>query len=196
MVIYSFFCGMKNIIIFASGSGSNAETIINHFKSNNLVKIAAVFTNKTDAGVIERAKKHGIPSKTFSKNEFQQAEFLHEILHYNPDLIVLAGFLLKVPEYLISAFPSKIINIHPALLPNYGGKGMYGINVHKAVFENKEKFSGMTIHFVNEHYDEGNIIFQENIEITDCASPEEIAQKVLSLEHKNYPVVIEKLITD
>ncbi len=185
---------MKNIIIFASGSGSNAETIINYFKNNNFVKIVAVFTNKANAGVIERAKKHEIPSEIFSKDDFQDQKFLKTLLHYNPDLIVLAGFLLKVPEYLIKAFPNKIVNIHPALLPNYGGRGMYGINVHKAVFENKDKLSGMTIHFVNEHYDEGNIIFQESIDVSDCTSPEEVAEKVLSLEHKNYPDVIKKLI--
>ncbi len=187
---------MKNIIIFASGSGSNAETIINHFKNSYLTKVSAVFTNKINAGVIQRAKNHEIPFEVFSKDDFQDERFLDKLVKYNPDLIVLAGFLLKVPEYLVKSFPNKIVNIHPALLPNYGGKGMYGMNVHKAVFENKEKFSGMTIHFVNEHYDEGNIIFQESTDITDCISPEEVALKVLALEHKNYPIVIEDLITD
>jgi len=185
---------MKNIIIFASGSGSNAETIINYFKNSHFVRITAVFTNKPNAGVIEKAKNHGISSEIFSKDDFQDKKFLDIISKYKPELIVLAGFLLKVPEYLINTFPNKIINIHPALLPNYGGKGMYGMNVHKAVFENKDKLSGMTIHFVNEHYDEGNIIFQESIDVSDCSSPEEVAQKVLSLEHKNYPAIIEKLI--
>ncbi len=185
---------MKNIIIFASGSGSNAETIINHFKNSNFAKVSAVFTNKINAGVIDRAKNHEIPFEVFSKDDFQDEKFLDTLNKYNPDLIVLAGFLLKVPEYLVKSFPNKIINIHPALLPNYGGKGMYGMNVHKAVFENKEKFSGMTIHYVNEHYDEGNIIFQDNINIEDCQTPEEVALKVLSLEHKNYPVVVEEEI--
>lgn len=187
---------MKNIIIFASGSGSNAETIITHFKNHNSVKVAAVFTNKAEAGVIQRAKNHKIPFEIFSKDDFQDSKFLNSIKKYNPELIILGGFLLKVPEYLVKAFPNKIINIHPALLPKYGGKGMYGNNVHKAVFENKEKESGMTIHYVNEHYDQGSIIFQESITVSDCNSPEEIASKVLVLEHKNYPVVIEKLLID
>ena len=185
---------MKNIIIFASGSGSNAETIINHFKNTDFAKVSAVFTNRVNAGVIDRAKKHEIPFEVFSKDDFQNENFLDLVQKYNPELIVLAGFLLKVPKYLVKSFPNRIINIHPALLPNYGGKGMYGMNVHKAVFENKEEKSGMTIHYVNEHYDEGNIIFQESTDITDCASPEEVALKVLSLEHKNYPVVIERVL--
>lgn len=187
---------MKNIVIFASGSGSNAETIIKHFQHHPKVCVTGIFTNKADAGVIERAKKYNIPSEVFSKATFSEESFLEIIKKYNPDLIVLAGFLLKVPDYLIKAFSDKIVNIHPALLPKYGGKGMYGINVHRAVFENKETESGMTIHFVNEHYDEGNIIFQENVSVTDCNSPEEIATKVLTLEHKNYPVVIENLLKE
>jgi phosphoribosylglycinamide formyltransferase-1 len=185
---------MKNILIFASGSGSNAETIIKHFQFNTEVCVVGIFTNKLDAGVIERARKYNIPSEVFSKTEFSEESFLKKVNSYNPDLIVLAGFLLKVPDYLIKAFPDKIVNIHPALLPKYGGKGMYGINVHRAVFENKDTESGMTIHFVNEHYDEGNIIFQDRINVTDCNSPEEIAAKVLTLEHKNYPVVVEKVL--
>ena len=182
---------MKNILIFASGSGSNAETIINHFQHNTEVCVVGIFTNKLDAGVIERARKYNIPSEVFSKTEFSEESFLEKVNSSNPALI---GFLLKVPDYLIKAFPDKIVNIHPALLPKYGGKGMYGINVHRAVFENKELESGMTIHFVNEHYDEGNIIFQESVSVTDCNSPEEIATKVLTLEHKNYPVVVEQLL--
>lgn len=189
-----FFCRMKNIIIFASGSGSNAQTIINHFKHSDSVRVVAIFSNKENAGVLDRAKKYGIPSEIFSKKEFSDEFFAEKIKKYNPELIILAGFLLKVPDYLVKTYPNKILNIHPALLPEYGGKGMYGINVHKAVFENKEKESGMTIHFVNEHYDQGNIIFQESINIEDCRSPEEIALKVLALEHKNYPVVIENLL--
>ncbi|MFA7446116.1 MAG: phosphoribosylglycinamide formyltransferase [Flavobacteriaceae bacterium] len=185
---------MKNIIIFASGSGSNAETIIRHFENSDYAHVAAIFTNRTDAGVIERAKKYHIPSEVFSKIEFSEVNFLEKVNSYKPDLIVLAGFLLKVPDYFIKAFPDKIVNIHPALLPKYGGKGMYGSHVHQAVFENKETVSGMTIHFVNEHYDEGNIIFQESVNIEDCQNPEEVAHKVLVLEHKNYPVVIEKLL--
>lgn len=185
---------MKNIVIFASGSGSNAEAIINHFKTGGIALVAAVFTNKADAVIIERAKNHAIPFEVFSKTDFGQADFIDLVKSYQPELIVLAGFLLKIPEDFVQAFPNKIINIHPALLPKYGGKGMYGNNVHKAVFENKDKESGMTIHYVNEHYDEGNIIFQESTDITDCTSAEEIAKKVLTLEHKNYPKVIEELV--
>ncbi len=194
MLNYSFFCSMKNIIIFASGSGSNAQTIINHFKNSDSIQVAAIFSNKQNAGVLERAKKSGIPTEVFSKKDFYDDVFLEKVEKYDPELIILAGFLLKVPDYLIKNYPNKIINIHPALLPNYGGKGMYGTNVHKAVFENKEKASGMTIHYVNEHYDQGNIIFQESIPIDDCTSFEDIALKVLTLEHKNYPLVIEKLL--
>lgn len=187
---------MKNIVIFASGSGSNAEAIINHFKSSNLARIVAVFTNKADAGIIVRAKNHNIPFEVFTKAEFSGAGFVDLVQSYQPELIVLAGFLLKIPENFVKAFPNKIINIHPALLPKYGGKGMYGTHVHQAVFENRESASGMTIHYVNEDYDQGSIIFQESTDITTCTSAEEIAKKVLTLEHKNYPKVIEKLIAE
>jgi len=185
---------MKKIIIFASGSGSNAENIVNYFKENEKVNVACIFTNNNKAGVIERAKKHKIPIEVFTKNDFQDEKFINRITKYSPNLIVLAGFLLKVPEYLISAFQTKIINIHPSLLPKYGGKGMYGINIHRAVFENKEQKSGVTIHFVNENYDQGAIIFQEHCDISDCVSAEEIATKIFALEHKYLPLVIEKLL--
>ena len=185
---------MKNIVIFASGSGSNAEAIINHFKFSDLARVTAVFTNKADAGIIARAKSHNIPFEVFSKAEFSNLSFIDLVQSYQPELIVLAGFLLKIPENFVQAFPNKIINIHPALLPKYGGKGMYGTHVHQAVFENRESASGMTIHYVNEHYDQGSIIFQESTDITTCTSAEEIAKKVLTLEHKNYPKVIEKLV--
>lgn len=185
---------MKNIVIFASGSGSNAEAIINHFKSSDLARVVAVFTNKADAGIIARAKTHNIPFEVFTKAEFSNQSFVDLVQSYQPELIVLAGFLLKIPENFVQAFPNKIINIHPALLPKYGGKGMYGTHVHQAVFENRDPESGMTIHYVNENYDEGNIIFQESTDITACTSAEEIARKVLILEHKNYPKIIEELI--
>ena len=185
---------MKNIVIFASGSGSNAEAIINHFKVGSIARVSAIFTNKADAGIIERAKNHAIPFEVFSKADFGEARFIDLVKSYQPELIVLAGFLLKIPEDFVQAFPNQIINIHPALLPKYGGKGMYGNNVHKAVLENKETESGMTIHYVNEHYDEGNIIFQESTDITDCTSAEEIAKRVLALEHKNYPKIVEELL--
>jgi len=185
---------MKKIVIFASGSGSNAENIINYFKENPTIAVVCVFTNNSKAGVIDRVKKQGIPFEIFSKNDFQDESFINRINKYTPDLIVLAGFLLKIPEYLIAIFCNRIINIHPALLPKYGGKGMYGMNIHRAVFENNEQKSGITIHFVNEYYDQGAIIFQEQTDISDCISIEEIATKILVLEHKNFPVVIEKLL--
>jgi len=185
---------MKKIVIFASGSGSNAENIINYFKENDNVNVACVFTNNNKAGAIERAKKHNIPIEIFTKNDFQDQKFMNRITKYSPDLIVLAGFLLKVPDYLITFFPKKIINIHPSLLPKYGGKGMYGVNIHKAVFENNEHNSGITIHFVNEHYDQGTIIFQKQVDISDCNSTEQIATKIFALEHKHFPLVIEKIL--
>jgi len=193
-LFFSFLCGMKKIVIFASGSGSNAENIINYFKENDTMRVVSVFTNNSKAGVIDRVKKYDIPIEIFSKNDFQNENFGNKISKYTPDLIVLAGFLLKIPEYLITIFRNRIINIHPALLPKYEGKGMYGMNIHKAVFENKEKKSGITIHFVNEHYDQGTIIFQEQTDISNCASPEEIATKIFDLEYKNFPIVIEKLM--
>lgn len=185
---------MKSIAIFASGSGSNAEAIMKYFQSSEKVKIISVFSNKSDAKVIERATKFEIDTFIFSKKELESGVVLEKLSELNPDLIVLAGFLLKIPDEMVKTFPNKIINIHPALLPKYGGKGMYGINVHKAVLENREKETGITIHYVNEQYDEGNIIFQESINITDCQSPEEVALKVLSLEHRNYPVVIDEVL--
>jgi len=185
---------MKKIVIFASGSGSNAENIINYFKENSTIAVVCVFTNNSKAGVIDRVKKQGVPFEVFSKNDFQNESFLDRINKYTPDLIVLAGFLLKIPKYMISFFSNKIINIHPSLLPKYGGKGMYGMNIHKAVFENNEQKSGITIHFVNEHYDQGTIIFQEQTDISDCTSIEEIAMKIFALEYKNFPVVIERLL--
>lgn len=194
MLNYLFFCNMKNIIIFASGSGSNAQSIINHFNNNESVSIAAIFSNKENAGVLERAKKNGIPTEIFSIKDFSEDIFIEKIEKHKPTLIVLAGFLLKIPNYLIEKYPNKIINIHPALLPKYGGKGMYGIHVHRAVFENKEKESGITIHYVNEQYDQGSIIFQQSTSIQDCTSPEDIAVKILALEHKNYPIIIENLL--
>jgi len=185
---------MKKIIIFASGSGSNAENIVDYFKGNERVNVACIFTNNSKAGVIERARKHRVPIEVFTKNDFQDEKFINIITKYSPNLIVLAGFLLKVPEYLISAFQTKIINIHPSLLPKYGGKGMYGLNIHKAVFENREQKSGITIHFVNENYDQGAIIFQEQLDISECVSAEEIATKIFALEYECLPVVIEKLL--
>jgi phosphoribosylglycinamide formyltransferase 1 len=186
---------MKKIVIFASGSGSNAEKIILHFNKSSRVNVAAVFTNNPNAKVLDKAKKHNVPTQVFDKQELMNGFVLEKINKINPDLIVLAGFLLKFPENIIKQYPNKTINIHPALLPKYGGKGMYGINVHQAVLDNKDLESGITIHYVNEQYDEGEFIFQKSVSIKNCKTAEEIAQKVLELEHLYFSEVIEKLIT-
>ncbi|MGG7033857.1 MAG: phosphoribosylglycinamide formyltransferase [Flavobacterium sp.] len=185
---------MKNILIFASGSGSNAENIIQYFQKNDAANVQAVFTNNSAAKVIDRAQKLNVPAVVFSKTELSSADFLQKINSYQPDLIVLAGFLLKFPENIIEIYPNKIINIHPALLPNYGGKGMYGMNVHQAVLENKEKETGITIHYVNENYDEGEFIFQKSVNIENCQTADEIAEKINTLEMENFPQVIDKLL--
>jgi phosphoribosylglycinamide formyltransferase-1 len=180
---------MKNIVLFASGNGSNAEEIIKFFKNSEYGKVVGIFSNKPDAKVLDRAKNHDIPSVVFNKAELNEGFVLEQLRQFQPDLIVLAGFLLKFPESILKEYP-KVINIHPALLPKYGGKGMYGMNVHQAVLDNKEKETGITIHYVNEHYDEGEFIFQKAVTIADCNTPEEIAQKVHELEHQYFPTVI------
>ncbi len=188
---------MKNIAIFASGTGSNAERIIQHFEEHKAIKVALVVSNKPTAGVLEMASKNGVPTEIINREEFNENKgFLEKLSTKSIDFIVLAGFLWLVPRYLVQAYPNRIVNIHPALLPKYGGKGMYGMNVHKAVKAAGDKKSGPTIHFVNEHYDEGNIIFQVNTEILESDSPSEIAAKVLKLEHQYFPIVIEKVVTD
>lgn len=185
---------MKKIVIFASGSGTNAENIIKHFKNTSLGTVVSVFTNNPKAFVIERAKKFQIPTEIFSKDELNESLVLQKLNAFQPDLIVLAGFLLKFPENIITQFPDKIINVHPALLPKYGGKGMYGMNVHKAIVENKEKETGITIHYVNENYDEGNIIFQKKVAVLVTDTAEVVAEKIHELEQKYFPTVIENLL--
>lgn len=185
---------MKNIVLFASGSGTNAENIILHFKNNNQVNVVAVFCNNPKAKVLERSKNHQVPTVVFSKEDLKTGLILQKLNDFRPDLIVLAGFLLQFPETIIKSYSNNIINIHPALLPKYGGKGMYGMNVHQSVLENNEKETGITIHYVNEHYDEGKIIFQKNVAIDDCATAEEIAIKIHELEQRYFPQVIEKLL--
>jgi phosphoribosylglycinamide formyltransferase-1 len=185
---------MKKIILFASGGGSNAEQIMQYFDGKQQVEVSAVLTNNQNAGVIERAKSYNVPTHIFTREELNEGKVLQIVNEINPDLIVLAGFLLKFPSDIIAAYPHKVINIHPALLPKYGGKGMYGIHVHRAVLENKEKESGITIHFVDDNYDEGNIIYQHAIAVEECISPEEVALKVLSLEHEHFPRIIEEIL--
>lgn len=185
---------MKKIVLFASGNGTNAEEIIRYFNNSSLANVTNVLTNNSNARVIERAKKFNISTLIFNKTELNEGFVLQEINKIKPDLIVLAGFLLKFPEHIIEAYPNRIINIHPALLPNYGGKGMYGMNVHNAIFENKDSETGITIHYVTPNYDEGAIIFQKKTTILKCKSPEEIAKKVHQLEHQYFPEVISDLL--
>jgi len=186
---------MKRILIFASGSGSNAENIIKYFDDKGVANVVAVFSNNSNAGVIDKAKKLDVPTVIFSKEELNEGELLQKINQFHPDLLVLAGFLLKFPENLIEAYPNRIINIHPALLPKFGGKGMYGMHIHKAVVANQEKETGITIHYVNENYDEGNIIFQKNVALSETDTPESVAVKIHALEQEWFPVTIEKLLT-
>lgn len=186
---------MIKVAVFASGSGSNAENIANYFRGNTNVTIDAIVSNKYDAYVHQRAKMLGIESFTFSKQDFEESTSVINFLKERQiDFIVLAGFLLKIPESLVNAFPFRIINIHPALLPKYGGKGMYGSHVHEAVVQAKEKESGITIHYVNENYDEGNIIFQAKCEVLITDSAADVAQKVHQLEYKYFPTIIESTI--
>lgn len=182
------------IAIFASGSGSNAENIIKYFSHSKNFVFPVILSNNQDAFIHQRAKELKIPSVTVPKNEFSEGLKVLEILReYQIDCIVLAGFLLRVPQSIIDAFPNKIINIHPALLPKFGGKGMYGDKVHKAVIEAGESHSGITIHYVNENYDEGSIIFQAKCEVESTDTPESLAKKVHALEYEHFPKVIEML---
>ncbi len=185
---------MKRIVIFASGSGTNAENIIKYFKNRGTAKVVRVLSNKKDAKVIERCKKLGVACNSFTKQDFFENDTVVTILKKEADFIALAGFLWKVPQKIIKLFPNKILNIHPALLPKYGGKGMYGMHVHNAVVKNKEKYSGITIHYVNENYDDGAIVFQEKIEVLVCDTAKDVATKIHHLEYKHFPVVIEKVI--
>ncbi len=186
-----------NIAIFASGSGSNAESIINYFSKKTDIDVSLIVSNKSDAYVLTRAKNHNLDTLILDKAHFNSdKKMLDNLSKYNIDFIVLAGFLWLVPAYLVKAFPHRIINIHPALLPDYGGKGMYGKRVHQAVFDNNERTSGMTIHYVDEHYDEGHIIFQEKVELQASDTPDIIAQKVLELEHRHYARIIESIIIE
>ncbi|HCI55342.1 MAG TPA: phosphoribosylglycinamide formyltransferase [Bacteroidales bacterium] len=187
---------MCNISIFASGSGTNAENIIKYFLNKKSAKVALVLSNNPKAYVIKRAKQYNIPIKIFDRHEFYKTEeVLETLISNNIDFIVLAGFLWLVPENILNRYRGKIINIHPALLPKYGGKGMYGDRVHKAVIEAGEKESGITIHYVNEKYDEGDIIFQAQCPIDPGETVDSLAKKVHELEYRYYPEIIEKIIT-
>jgi len=186
---------MKRIAIFASGSGSNAENIINFFKGDSSAGVRLVLSNKADAYVLSRANKLSVKTCVFNSEEFTSSDGVIKVLaKYNIDLIVLAGFLWKVPSILLNKYTGKIINIHPSLLPKYGGKGMYGKFVHNAVLMNKEKESGITIHYVNKNYDEGDIIFQAKCEVSDEDNVNDLASKIHNLEMEYFPSVIQTVL--
>ncbi len=182
--------------IFASGSGTNAENIIRYFQGKNSYRVALLVSNKQDAFVIERVRKYNVPSVVFSKTDFEGTcnNVLACLREYRIDFILLAGFLLRIPDSILVAYPNRIVNIHPSLLPKYGGKGMYGDRVHEAVLEAGEKESGITIHYVNGEYDSGDIIFQASCPIELSDTPQTVAAKVHALEYKYYPVVVEDLL--
>lgn len=185
---------MKNIAIFASGSGSNAERIVEYFADSEKINVKLFLCNNPEAGVIQRAERLQIPIIMFDRPAFKSGEVVKILQENKIDWVILAGFLWLVPKNVIEAFPNRIINIHPALLPKFGGKGMYGHFVHEAVVENKETESGITIHFVNEHYDEGGVIFQASFPVLQTDTAEDVARKGQVLEHKHFPEVIERTI--
>ncbi len=185
---------MKNIVIFASGAGSNAQSIIDFFRGSEEVAIALIVSNKAQAGVLKIAQTEEIDSLLIDKKVINNESFLEILSDCKTDLIVLAGFLWKIPDYLIKAYENKIVNIHPSLLPKYGGKGMYGSHVHKAVIQNKEKESGITIHLVNEEYDKGKILLQEKVAVTQDDTTDSLAQKIHKLEHLHFAKTIKTLL--
>ncbi len=186
---------MKKIAIFASGSGSNAQKIVEHFQTSTEARVTLILANKPDAYVLERAKNLTIESVLFNRDTFYNTtQILEQLKDNDIDFIVLAGFLWLFPSYIIEQYPNKIVNIHPALLPKFGGKGMYGMKVHEAVVESKEKETGITIHYVNEKYDEGNVVFQAKFPVLSSDSAEDVATKIHDLEYTHFPKVIEELV--
>lgn len=186
---------MHSLIIFASGAGGNAQAIIDYFKKNPIAKVALIVCNKPGAGVIQIAEHENIPVMMIDKQSIALEDFLNELKKHEPSLIVLAGFLWKVPDTIVKFFKDKIINIHPALLPKYGGKNMYGNNVHQAVIAAGEKESGITIHYVNEVYDEGKIILQARCDVKESDNEASLAARIHQLEHFYFPKVIEFLLS-
>lgn len=185
----------KRLVIFASGNGTNAQTLIEYFNRGNLAVVTRVLSNKKEAKVLERAKNLDVPSSYFTRDELYDPNgVLKLLLTERPDLIILAGFLWMFPAHILAEFPNRVINIHPALLPKYGGKGMYGNHVHESVIENNETETGITIHYVNEKYDEGAIIFQAKTNVTSADTPKTVAEKVHALEYEYFPKVVEDLL--
>ena len=188
---------MKRIVIFASGSGTNAENLIKFFHNRENASVIQVLTNNPHAKVIDRCNKLKTSCLCFNRTAFYKTSHVLDILkNTNPDLIVLAGFLWKFPENILNTFPNKVINVHPALLPKYGGKGMYGSHVHDAVVANNEKETGITIHYVNEHYDEGDIIFQAECEVLPTDSAKDVAAKIHELEMEHFPKIVNSLLDE
>lgn len=186
---------MKKIAVLVSGSGSNAENLVKYFRKGDLARVTVILSNKKDAFALERAHRLGVPSLYFDKNDFYNSpKILETLKEQEIDCIVLAGFLWLVPNDIIEYFSGRIVNIHPALLPKYGGKGMFGMKVHAAVVENGEHETGITIHYVNNNYDEGSIIFQAKADVLPSDSPEMVAEKVHALEYEHFPEVIEKVV--
>ncbi len=185
---------MKNIIIFASGSGTNAENLVNYYSNKEHAMVSHIFTNNPNAKVIERASRLKVPIHIFTKDEMNNGSLLNCIVELKTDLIVLAGFLWLIPENIIKAFPNRIINIHPALLPAYGGKGMYGMKVHESVVSNHEKETGITVHYVNEKYDDGAVILQEYCRVLADDIANSVAEKIHQLEYKYFPIAVDKII--
>ena len=187
---------MDRIAIFASGSGTNAERIVSYFQKHPSIEVGLILSNRHDAFVLERAKKLGIPSAVFGRQQLYETDFVLNILKENNiTFIVLAGFLWLVPQNLLTAYSGRILNIHPALLPNYGGKGMYGMKVHEAVISSGDKESGITIHNVNERYDAGDIVFQARCPVLPADTPESLASRIHALEYEHYPKIIEQQLT-
>ena len=187
---------MFNFAIFASGNGSNALSIINYFEGQQNGTVSIIICNKQGAGVIDVAKEKNIKYAVLDKNEFHSGTVVNLLASNNISMVILAGFLLKISPQLIKLYPNKIINLHPSLLPKYGGKGMYGMHVHQAVIDNKEHESGISIHFVNENYDQGDIVFQAKTTLDPLETVSTLAKKIQKLEHKYYPQIIQKLISD
>lgn len=185
---------MHRIAIFASGEGTNARNFVEYFKHSKDIRIALIVSNKREAGVVQMAKDAGIEVLIVDKESFYTSDKVVDELRQKADFIVLAGFLWMIPDNICKAFTGKMVNIHPALLPNYGGKGMYGNKVHEAVIANKEKESGITIHYVNDRYDEGKVIFQAKCKVEASDTPQSLAQKIHELEYKFYPSIVEKLL--
>ena len=187
---------MYRVAIFGSGSGTNAQNILKYFEESEVARVHLVLTNKRSAGIIDRARPYGVPVVVFDRDQMESGIVLERLESHKIDFIVLAGFLWKLPVEIVQRFENKVLNIHPALLPDYGGEGMYGMNVHRAVVENEEEETGITIHYVTAEYDEGEVVFQDSVEIDPDDTAEEVAGKVQELEHRHFPSVIESVLTD